>query len=251
VIAAGPIRALGYVRRSVESEGRVGAASLEDQAARIAEYARAKGWELVDTVTDNGVSGGKRERFGRLDGRLRATGARRLICYHADRLARDTAGLLDWLDRWTRRGVEVHTVERGRLETRSASNFLLVGVEAVASEHFRRLVAEKTADAMHRLRLRGQRISGLPPYGWRFFAGGTLAPVPAEQQTLVRIRALRGRGLGVKRIIRALTEAGVMARSGQPFQRSTVRGILARLEVMESESARADLVMSSDAAHVS
>ena len=135
--------------------------------------------------------------------------------------------------------VTVHTVERGRLETRSASNFLLVGVEAVASEHYRRLVAEKTTDAMHRLRLRGQRISGLPPYGWHFLPGATLAPVPAEQRTLARIRALRGRGLGVKRIIRALTEAGVLARSGQPFQRSTVRGILARLAVVESESTTA------------
>lgn len=232
-------RAIGYVRRSVESEGRVGAASLEDQAARIAEYARARGWELADTITDNGVSGGKRERFGRLDARIRATGARRLICYHADRLARDTAGLLDWLDRWTRRGIEVHTVERGRIETRSASNFLLVGVEAVASEHFRRLIAEKTTDAMHRLRLRGQRISGLPPFGWQFVGGATLAPVPAEQRILARIRALRDRGLGVKRIIRALTEAGVLARSGQPFQRSTVRGILARLDAVESPSATA------------
>ena len=100
-------------------------------------------------------------------------------------------------------------------------------------------MAEKTGDAMHRLRLRGQRISGLPPYGWRFLAGATLATVPVEQRTLARIRALHDRGLGVKRIIRALTKAGAMARSGRPFQRSTVRGILAWLAAIESEPASA------------
>jgi DNA invertase Pin-like site-specific DNA recombinase len=238
VNASDPNRPPGYVLGSVEAEGRVGAASLEDQAARIAEYVRARGWALAEIVTDNGVSGAKRERFDRLDARLRVTGARRLVCYHADRLARDTAGLLTWLDRWGRRGIEVHTVERGRIETRSASNFLLVGVEAVASEHYRRLIAEKTADAMHRLRLSGRRISGLAPYGWRFDDTGRVVSVHTEQRVLARIAALRARGLGIKRIIAALTAAKVMARSDRPFQRSTVRGILARIDAEQVRSAR-------------
>ena len=84
---------VGYVRRSKESGERT--VSLEDQRERVAAYCTEHGWELVEVLVDDGVSGGRRQRLERLAERVRATGARVIVVYHLDRLARDLAGTLD------------------------------------------------------------------------------------------------------------------------------------------------------------
>jgi DNA invertase Pin-like site-specific DNA recombinase len=53
--------ALGYARRSKESDGRT--VSLEDQRERIAAYCAERGWQLVEVLVDDGESGGRRERL--------------------------------------------------------------------------------------------------------------------------------------------------------------------------------------------
>ncbi len=60
----------------------------EDELEAWLPYCAERGWPLVETLTDDGVSGGRRERFERLDARLRATGAKVVVAYHLDRVAR-------------------------------------------------------------------------------------------------------------------------------------------------------------------
>jgi DNA invertase Pin-like site-specific DNA recombinase len=88
----------------------------------------------------------------RLAERVRATGARAIVVYHLDRFARDLAGTLDDLRRFARRGVELHVVGRGRVEAETASGFIVTAVEGLAAERYRRLISEKTRDALARLR---------------------------------------------------------------------------------------------------
>ena len=52
------VTAIGDVRRSKESGART--VSLEDQRARIADYAQGQGWQVAEVVADDGVSGGVR-----------------------------------------------------------------------------------------------------------------------------------------------------------------------------------------------
>ena len=97
--------AVGYVRRSKESGERT--VSLEDQRERVAAYCTERGWQLVEVLVDDGVSGGRRERLDRLAERVRA-----IVVYHLDRFARDLAGTLDYLRHFSRRGVEPFSRER-------------------------------------------------------------------------------------------------------------------------------------------
>jgi DNA invertase Pin-like site-specific DNA recombinase len=117
--------ALGYARRSKASadDARDGrrVVSLETQAAKIRDYADAQGWTLADILTDDGVSGGRRERLERLAARVQATKARAVVVYTLDRYARDVAGLLDSLRTFQRRGVSLHTTDRGRVDTGTAA----------------------------------------------------------------------------------------------------------------------------------
>jgi site-specific DNA recombinase len=225
--------AIGYVRRSKESGERT--VSLEDQRERISGYCVEREWQLVEVVSDDGVSGGRRERLERLAERVRATAARAIVVYHLDRFARDLAGTLDYLRRFSRRGVELHVVGRGRVEAESASGFIVTAVEGLAAEHYRRVISEKTRDALARLRAKGRRVSRWAPYGYRFGPGGRVVPEPREQLALTQIVALGASGLSLRAISRALAVGGIQARNGRPFAART----LSRLVTNRAVSHRA------------
>ena len=214
--------AVGYARRSKasmedERHGRR-VVSVELQRERIAEYAADQRWTLIEIVTDDGVSGGRRERLDRLAARVKATRARRVVVYHLDRFARDVAGMLDALRAFDRRGVELHVVGRGRVEAATASGFLATSIEGVVSEHFRRVVAEKTRDALHRLRGQGRRVSRFAPYGFQHDPTGQLIPEPMEQAALAAIASLSGGGMSLRALADKLAAQGFVARNGQPFR---------------------------------
>jgi hypothetical protein len=52
------------------------------QRERIAGYCAEQGWRLIETLADDGVPGGRRERLRRLSERVQATGARAVVVYH-------------------------------------------------------------------------------------------------------------------------------------------------------------------------
>lgn len=235
-LTKGPcVVAIGYIRRSKESSERT--ISLEDQRERIAGYCAEKGWRLGETLADDGVSGGRRERLDRLAERVRVTGARVVVVYHLDRFARDLAATLEYLRRFARRGVELHVVGRGRVEADTASGFIVTAVEGLAAEHYRRVISEKTRDALARLRAKGHRVSRFAPYGFRFGPGGRMLRVPKEQVVLSRILTLRAEGLSLRAISRALANRGTLARNGHPFAPATLANFVSNRAVVNSQAA--------------
>ena len=218
-----PPVALGYARRSKESDART--VSLADQRERITAYSATLSVPLVDILTDDGISGGKRERFGRIKAALRQHGATVLVAYHHDRLARDAEGFLGFLAWAQRRHVAVHVVGRGPIETATASGFLTNGVEAMVAEHYRRAIGEKTRDALAHLRTQGRRISRFAPYGWRF-AGAAVEPEPTEQAALTAARAHPA--LALRPLAALLSQQGYHDRAGHPFSPGSLARMRAR-----------------------
>jgi site-specific DNA recombinase len=113
-------------------------------------------------------------------------------------------------------------IGRGRIETDTATGFLMTGVEVLMAEHFRRLIAEKTRDAMARLRAKGRRTSRWPPFGYAHQPDGRLVEIPGEQDILRRIDALRASGLSLRGLSGALAAEGIMARNSRPFAAQTL-----------------------------
>jgi site-specific DNA recombinase len=227
--------AIGYTRRSKESGART--VSLDDQRERIVAYCAIQGWQLADVLVDDGVSGGRRERLERIAERVKARGARIIVVYHLDRFARDVAGLLDSVRGFSRRGVELHVVGRGRIETETASGFLITGVEGLMAEHYRRLISEKTRDALARLRAKGRRVSRWAPYGFTFGPGGRIVEVPSEQAARRRIVALSAAGLSLRALSRLLASEGLVARSGRAFGPMTLSRLVPKRTVGDSVEA--------------
>jgi site-specific DNA recombinase len=108
------------------------------------------------------------------------------------------------------------------VEANTASGFIVTAVEGLAAEHYRRVISEKTRDALARLRASGRRVSGRLPYGFRLAADGrTLEPNPEEQAALAAIRRLAC-GRTVRALSRELAKRGIMTRTGRPFEAKTL-----------------------------
>ena len=97
------------------------------------------------------------------------------------------------------------------------------------AEHYRRVISEKTRDALARLRTKGRRVSRFAPYGQRVAAGGRLVADPHEQKSVLgEIAALSASGLSLRGVSRALAGRGVLARNGRPFAAMTLARLAAR-----------------------
>ena len=94
-------------------------------------------------------------------------------------------------------------------------------------------LSDDQAEWLERVLDMGQRRNNLA-YGWRTTPQGTSGPpipVPDEQRTLRIIRQLHGLGYGERKITTQLNKLGLRPRkSGRPWYRSTVRGILKRID---------------------
>jgi site-specific DNA recombinase len=217
------VTALGYVRMSSESDART--VSLDTQRAAIERYATEKGWTLVEVLSDDGVSGGRRERLTRLAERVKATRASRVVVFHLDRLARDIVATLDAIRGFAKKGIELHVPGRGVIEVQSATGFLTTSMEGTIAEHYRRLCSERSRSALAHLRDQGRRWARVPPYGWRWTAAGTVEADPVEAAVVAKARALRRQGLSLRAVSAAL---GPVSRAGTPLSAETLNAILHR-----------------------
>jgi DNA invertase Pin-like site-specific DNA recombinase len=98
----------------------------------------------------------------------------------------------------------------------------------------RRVISEKTRDAMARLRAKGRRVSRFAPYGARIAPGGRIVSDAVEQTVLREIVALRGAGLSLRAISRALAGRGRLARNGKPFAPMTLSRLVTNRSVSDS-----------------
>src|SRR5262245_23891727 len=121
------MKALGYLRVSTEDQAAEGM-SLPAQRARVAAYAIAHGLDLVEVLSDEGISGkrtdnrpGLQEALRRL--RKRETGA--LIVVKLDRLSRSTRDVLDVVEQSGREGWSLHSIGE-HLDTASAMGRFVV-----------------------------------------------------------------------------------------------------------------------------
>ncbi len=221
------MRAIGYVRRSKESDTKT--VSLEGQTEKITSYCNEKGLKLAELVTDDGVSGGDRDRLERLESVVRRHKAQAVVVYHLDRFARDVAALLDKLRAYRKRGIKLHVVGRGEIEVDSATGFLVTGVEGLMAEHYRRLIGEKTRDALARLKAKGRRFSRIVPYGYRITEDGVHLEADSDEQEVIEI-IWTATG-SVRSISKELAARGIVSRNGKPFSSASLWRIVSNRPV--------------------
>ncbi len=220
-------KVVGYARVSTIEQAETGI-SLDAQRHRLQAYADAHALTLVRVETDAGLSAKRTNNRPALQRALlslkrgEATG---LVAVKLDRLSRTTRDVLDLVARAEKESWALHSIEE-RLDTSSAQGRFVVTLLGALSQLEREQAAERTKTAMAELRRQGKRISGRPPFGFRF-EDGRVVEVAEEQIILRRIRELRAAGKGCYAVASQLNRDRVLnPRTGREWFFGTVRSVM-------------------------
>lgn len=227
-----PTRVVIYARCSTAEQAENGT-SLDVQESRVRAWADAVGAEVVDVVTDAGVSGTK--LLAQRDGGARVAAlldARKphvdaVAVLRLDRLGRDAAETLALLKRFRAGKVGLISVA-DRVDLGTPQGRAMAQVNAVFAELERELLSERTKEGLRSLRDAG-RPWNHAPLGWRVVGTGSesrLVPVKSEQRTLARMRELRDAGQSYAKIAVTLTTEGHRTKRGGRWAGMTVRETL-------------------------
>lgn len=222
------VRAVGYSRVSTEEQAKEGV-SLEAQKEKIQAYCTAKGWELVSIIQEPGRSAKDLKRPG-LQEILNACAKKEkpfdvVIVTKLDRITRSVGDLahLNKIFRDSRLGF---TSIQESVDTTSATGELFHNIVASISQWERRIIGERTKEALQHKKSNGQRV-GTIPFGYKLSSDGiSLEEAQKEQTTLTRIKSLRKRGLSYQRITGWLNGRGISPKTGKKWYASAVYSIL-------------------------
>ena len=217
------VRAAVYLRISLDRAGDHLAVDRqrEDCLRIIAE----RGWTLAEEYVDNSVSASDKTKdrpgYERMVQDFREGRFDALVCYDLDRLTRQPRQLEDWVDAAEERGLKLVTAN-GEADLATDAGRLFARIKAaVARAEVERKSARQARAALQRSE------KGRPPLGVRltgYTTAGELVPDEAEVVRMIFDRFAQGESL--KGVVRILDEKGISARSGRPWNASSVRGIL-------------------------
>jgi DNA invertase Pin-like site-specific DNA recombinase len=222
-------RAIGYLRVSTDKQADSGL-GLEAQQAALEAAAVRVGLPLVQTFTDTGLSGalGASDRPALME----AVGALRrgdvLLVAKRDRLGRDVVALALVERLIQRKGARVVSAAGEGTGSDDPQSVLMRRLLDSFAEYERLIIGQRTKVALRAKRQRGERFSGLAPFGYRFAAGGQLEPAADEQAILGLIRECRAAGFSLRTIAAELNRQGVTTRSGSAWQFEYIRSVLKR-----------------------
>jgi site-specific DNA recombinase len=226
-----------YLRVSTQEQAREGI-SLAAQEARLRAYCALRGLQVVEVVTDAGVSGGKpmHSRAGgqRILDLVQRSAVAHVIAYKLDRLFRDCADCLMVTAAWDKKNIALHLVDLGgqTLDTSSAMGRFFLTVMAGAAELERNLIRERTSEAMGYVRSQGRKTGGDVPYGYAVGVDGkTLVAQEQEQAMLEAIRSARQRGYSQRQVVAELTLHGYTTRKGTALGLRQVQRIMEQARI--------------------
>lgn len=217
-----PTVAVGYVRASTERQEL----GPEAQRTELARWAERNAITLA-SIHEDALSGGTEieHRPGLLAAldSVREHRAGVLVVTRRDRLARDV--VIAAIERAAQRaGARVVSADGVGTGDSPAESFQRSILDAVA-QFERALIRERTRAALRAKRARGQR-AGNVPWGYRARADGALEEHVLERTISARVRAMRGGGMPLRAIVRALASDGVTGRSGRALSLTQIARII-------------------------
>jgi putative DNA-invertase from lambdoid prophage Rac len=131
-----------------------------------------------------------------------------------DRMFRSALDALEVLGELKAKGVALHMIDLGGDVCGNGVSKLVFVILSAVAEAERDRTRERIKEVKQAQRKRGLFLGGDAPFGWRRQGakgdkGDVLIPVPEEQAAIARMRALRAKGLSLRRIRDALAAEGV------------------------------------------
>lgn len=186
-----------YIRVSTEEQAEKGA-SIEAQKEFLVDWAKKEGFEVYGTYTDKGYSGKnlKRPALQKLIKDAKKKEFSVVLCYHNDRLSRDTKDALTITQELLRYEVRFRFSNLD-VDITSPEGELFFTLQAGFATYFRKDLARKTKFGMQKIKKDGYwigRISDL----FEVERGKHTRIIPSK--TALRIKELRERKLSYRKI---------------------------------------------------
>ncbi|WP_101525672.1 recombinase family protein [Nocardioides houyundeii] len=224
--AGDPAVVVAYLRVSTDEQAASGA-GIEAQRAAIDAAVEHRGWVLLDTFTDAGVSGKSiigRPALADALATVESGAAGTLMVAKLDRLSRSLLDFASLMKRAQDRGWNLVALDLG-IDLSTPAGEFLASVMASAAQWERRIISQRTKDALAAKRASGTRL-GRP----------STLPAPVRQ----RIRLERAKGRSLRQIARGLNDDRVATgQGGRMWHASSVRAVLppqGSVEVVASSS---------------
>lgn len=214
-----------YCRVSTDEEIQLNA--LVKQIAEAKECVKKNGWILVDEYVDEGKSGTMtkhRNEYNRLYSDMETDKFDVIVIKSQDRLMRSTKDWYLFLDKLVQNKKKLYFYLESKFY--STDDALITGIKAILAEEYSRDLSKKINNA-HRGRQKNKGNLVITSKTWGYDNINKKIVVNEKEAEVVRkIFRLCIEGKGSKKIARILTEDGVYARDGKPFNDVTVRCIL-------------------------
>jgi len=208
----------------VSTEDQVDRYGLSAQLRACREYATARGWQIAEEISDDGISGAILERRGldRMRQLVRDGCAPIVLMLDADRLSRELAHLLILKPEIEKRA-RLHFVT-GSFED-SPTGRLYFSMRGSIAQYERELIRERTMRGKRERAREGLIVGGRVAYGYLYKAG-RLIPDEARAATVRKIFACCDAGESLRSITAQLRSNGVPTWSGRKWGHSSVQRIL-------------------------
>jgi DNA invertase Pin-like site-specific DNA recombinase len=219
-------KAVAYLRTS--SRTNVGADKDSDkrQRAAIEAYARAAGYEIVETFYDAAVSGAdpvsERSGFAEMLERLMSNSAKTIIVESPDRFARDLMVQLAGHDMLKARGVTLIAASAPTFFVEDTPTAVLVRqvLGAVAEFEKATLVAKLAAARRRKRMATGQKVEGRKSHA-------EVRPDVVKLAKALARKKPKGGKASLRAISAAMAEQGHLNERGRPFNPKSVASMLA------------------------
>jgi len=216
--------------RLSRNRGDERSASTKRQEAECRKLAKGRGWTVETVEVDDDVSaytGKARPGYARVVAMIEAGQVEALVAWAPDRLHRSPRDLEDFVDLIERTGIEVATVQAGRVDLATPAGRMqarmLGNVARYESEHR----SARTRLAHDQIAAEGRWKGGRRPYGYRPEPGGTMAVVPVEADVIREAvdRVIGGERVGA--IANDFQRRGIPTATGAAWRSQTLRRIVA------------------------
>lgn len=232
--AAIATKAVGYLRVSTDEQAAHGF-GLENQEKAVRAFASSQGYELLELVTDPGISGATRPAsrpgFARVIELAEAEAFVVLLVWKFDRLARHLRYAVTAVgELGEQHGIVLRSVTEP-IDTATPMGRTLFAILSGMAENELATITERTKGGRITKATRGGFAGGRAPYGYAKDLEGGLRIVPEEAAVVRRIYGMRRRRRGEPRatlqaIADTLNREGIAPPRGKLWRPGTVSYLL-------------------------
>ena len=218
------MKAIGYIRVSSDMQAEKGT-SLENQVARIKEFAERKGLTLHHIYEDAGFSGKNTNRpgFQEMMEKIKQKDITALIVWHSTRFARNLRDFINHMDLLEKHKVKFYSIEEPEMS--GSSGKAMRNLMAVFAEYQSDVTGDHTRSVKANLKKNKQVYCAYPPLGYKNI-DGELIKDDSSYQIVLQIKQCHQDGMSLYKIAKMLNDNGIIGNKGGKFYSSTIQKIL-------------------------